>query len=180
MTPDEPASAPRTIPREQDAPRALIVLMIALMLFAVGGAYVWIERSGAAEHVIGRPAQRAQAGPIFMLDEILEEQTPASLVGRDVVIRAAPVVRVAGDWLFWVGTDSAAVPVILLGEQTARQGEQQTEIRAGSVVAVFGTVHVVGDIRAPDEFGGMTSQERTLLGRARVYISALRVENLDG
>lgn len=180
MTTDEPSETRRTIPREQDAPRLLIVLMIALMLLAVGGAYVWIERSGAAEHVIGRPAALAQEGPVFSLEEIQEEEVARNLVGRDVAIPNAPVHDVAGDWLFWVGTDSAtAVPVILLGEQTARQRERQTEIRAGDVVSLFGTLHVVRDIASTDEFGRLSTQDRQRLERARIYISALRVEQVS-
>ena len=177
MTVDEPTETSRTIPREQDAPRALIVLMIALMLLAVGGAYYWIERSGAADHIIGRPAQLAQEGPLFSLEEIQAEAVARNLVGRDVAIPNAPVHDVSGDWLFWVGADSAAaVPVILLGEQTARQQEQQTMIRAGDVVSLFGTLHVVRDVSTTDDFGRLSAQDRARLERARIYISALRVE----
>lgn len=168
-----------TIPREQDAPRALILAMIAAMLLSVAGALLWIQRAGVAESVIGRPAPLGAHGPIFTVAEIVRESAPGNLISRDVALWGVPVREVTGDLLFWVGTDAAPdslVPVLLLGEQTDRQAERETVVRAGDIVAVFGSVRPIRDAALSSR--EMDDYERVRLGRARVYISALRVESL--
>jgi hypothetical protein len=181
----EPGGSPaarerrRTIPREQDAPRPLIALMIALMLAGVVGAYTALQRTSMADHLLGRPTPQAREGLIFTVDEILAEPVKANLLGRDVAIWGARVAQVTGDWLFWIGADSAnAVPAILLGEQTGRQPEGQTVVRAGDIVAVFGTIHAVRDVSLLEGSIGLGVAERERLLRARVYVSSLRVETL--
>lgn len=170
---------PRTIPREEDAPRALIALMIGLMLLAVAGSFLWVQGRETAGTVIGRPATLGQRGPILSVREIVEERAKGNLLGRDVAIWGARVVEVTGDWLFWVGADRGrAVPVVLLGEQTARQYELQTEVRAGDTLAVFGSVRAVRDVSTLDGPSAMTRADRQELAGAQVYVSALRVEPL--
>lgn len=186
MEPDRPSpdgpragpADPRTIPREQDAPRWLIVLMIALMLGAVAGSFAWIQQRGAAAAVIGRPAPLARHGPVVSLAEIVDEEAEANLLGRDVAIRGARVQDVTGDWLFWVAAgEGRAVPVVLLGEQTARQRDARIEVRPGDTLALFGTVRAVRSLSTLDRPATMTPAERARLAAARVYISALRVEH---
>ncbi|MGH7448877.1 MAG: hypothetical protein ACRELT_15000 [Longimicrobiales bacterium] len=178
--PDTPDDGRRTIPREQDAPRLLIVLIILLMLSSVSAAYVWIQRSGFADMVVGLPAPLAGGGPIFLVDQVVAEPARANLLGRDVAIWGVPVHDVPGDWLFWIGAHpDSVIPVVLLGEQTARQHERQTEVRAGDTVAVFGTVRAVRDISVLDRGRRMPRVERARLVRAQVYVSALRVEHIS-
>jgi hypothetical protein len=168
-----------TIPREQDAPRALIALMIVLMFLGVAGMYALVRWSGVAETVLGQPAPLAATGPIFTVDEILEEPVKGNLVGRNVAIRGAPVAEVTGDWVFWIGPDPGrAVAVVLLGEQTARQSERQTALRTGDVVGVFGTIRAVRDVSLLDEPWAMRQDEWERLARAAIYVSALRVDHL--
>lgn len=169
----------RTIPREQDAPRPLIVLMILLMLGGVAGALAWIQGADVAEDVVGRPAPLAREGPVFTVNEILEEPAKGNLLGRDVAIWRTPVQEVSGDLLFWVGPDSArVVPVVLLGEQTERQIERQTVVEAGDTVALFGYMRAVRGASLLDEPLEERLDEWERLARARIYISALRVEHL--
>ncbi|MGH7480867.1 MAG: hypothetical protein ACRELV_01830 [Longimicrobiales bacterium] len=169
----------RTIPREQDAPRTLIVVMILLMLLGVGAAFFWIQRVGVAEEVVGRPAPLARYGPIFRFEEILAEPAKGNLLGRDVALWSAPVQRVTGNWLFWIGAAPArSVPVVLLGEQAARQHERQTVVRTGDTLAVFGTVRAVRGVSFRDEPWDLPQQEWERLARAQVYISALLVEHV--
>lgn len=171
----------RTIPREEDAPRALIVLMIILMLGSVAALLVWIQAAGIADDVIGRPAGLASEGPIHTVEEILEEPAKANLLGREVAIPRAQVEEVIGDWHFWVGPDSGnVVPVVLMGEQTARQRELQTVVRDGDTVAIFGFIRAVHDVSFLDEPWSMDSADWERLIRAGIYISAFRVEHLEG
>lgn len=169
----------RTIPREQDAPRALIVLMILLMLGGVAGALAWIQRANVAGDVVGRPTPLARAGPIFTVNEILEEPAKGNLLGRDVAIWRTPVQDVSGDFLFWVGPDSTrVVPVVLLGEETGRQVERQTVVERGDTVALFGYVRAVRDASLVDGPVENRIAEWRRLARSMVYISALQVEHL--
>lgn len=171
----------RTIPREQDTPRALIALMILAMLVSVAGAYVASHRVGIAEHVLGRPAPLTRMGTIFTLDEIVAERAKANLLGRDVALWGVPAEQVTGDWLFWIGSSpERAVPVVLRGEQTGRQSERQTEVRTGDVLAVFGTVRALRDLSYLDDRLAAEREDPARLSRAQIYISASRVEHLPG
>lgn len=153
--------------------------MILAMLFSVAAMYVGARRTGIAEHVLGRPAPLAREGPIFTIEEILNEPAKRNLLGRDVAIWGVTVQRVTGDWLFWIGVEPGReMPVTLLGEQTGRQIEAEIEIRAGDVVAVFGTMHPLRDMILEDDQLAAHHDERAALSRVQVYISALRVEKL--
>lgn len=180
--PGTPAGTPggaRTIPREQDAPRLLIVVMILAMLGSVAGVLYWVQGTDVAEGVIGRPAPLAGTGPVLSVDVILDEAAAGNVLGRDVAIWGVPVQAVNGDWLFWVGPErDRVIPVVLLGEQAARQSERQTEVRAGDTVAVYGIVRAVRNAYYLDEPWAMTRDEWRRLAQARVYISALHVEPL--
>lgn len=176
---DAHSESPTTIPREQDAPRPLIALMILLMLLGVAGAFTWIQQSEAGEQVIGHPLPLAAEGPIFTIEEIIEEETKGNLLGRDVAIWGAPVEEVAGNWVFWIGHEpDRAVPVVLLAEQTSRQAEPQSAVHTGDTLAIFGSVRAVRTVAPLDEQWAMERDEWERLAREPVYISALRVEHL--
>jgi hypothetical protein len=89
-------------------------------------------------------------------------------------------VHVPGDYVFWVAGESMRwVPVVLPGERTGRQSESKKEVRVGDTVAIFGTVREVRGVRLLEESWAMTRADWEQLGREKVYISALRVEQLD-
>jgi hypothetical protein len=176
--PDAPR-APATIPREQDAPLSLILLMIAVMLLLVGAGFYWADHSDMAEHVLGQPTQAGGSDPILDLDEILGERVGRNLVGRDVSLWDVRVAHVPGDYVFWIAGDGRQVPVVLLGEQTGRQGEHEKQIRTGDRVAIFGTMRSIREVQLLDERWAMSRAEWDRLAREQIYISALRVEQLD-
>lgn len=168
------------IPCDEDAPVPLILLMIVSMLLLVAAGFYWAQRSEIAEHVLGAPARAAGGSSISDLAEITDERVPQNLVGRDVSLWDVTVTHVPGDYVFWIaGEEGRAVPVVLLGEQTARQAEAQTRIRAGDRVAIFGTMRPIREVRLLDEERAMARPEWGRLAREQVYISALRVEQLD-
>lgn len=174
-----PDDGPRPIPREEDAPRWLILLMIAGMVLLVAGAFQWAQSREIASHVIGRPATGGAERSITSIEQIVAEEIQHNLLGRDVSLWAVPVLHVPGDYVFWVGTDSTRrVAVVLLGERARRQPETEEEVRVGDTVAIFGTIREVREVRRLDEVWAMSADEWSDLGREEVYISALRVDRL--
>jgi hypothetical protein len=176
--PEDP-HAPATIPREHDAPLSLILLMIAAMLVLVGAGFYWADRSDMAEHVLGEPTRTGGSDPIMDLDVILSERVARNLLGRDVALWDVTVDHVPGDYIFWVAGEDGQAPVVLLGEQTGRQGEGEKQIRAGDRVAIFGTMRSIREVQLLDEQWAMSRADWDRLGREQTYISALRVELLD-
>lgn len=168
-----------TLPRERDAPRPLIIVMILACLLIVAAAYYAIEQSGMAGNIIGEPASLGPAEPIMELEEILEEREKRNLLGRDVALWRVPVDRVVGDYTFWIGSrERGPVPVVLLGEQTSRQPEPQSAINRGDTLAIIGTVRAVREVRHLDELWAMDEAEWHRIDQATIYISAIRVEHL--
>lgn len=179
--PARPAGEPvDPLPREQDAPRPLIVLLIFASLLLVGGAYYAIEKSGMASNVIGEPMSFGREGPIMDLEDLFREPEKRNLLGRDVALWRVPVEHVPGDYTFWVGFEAnRTVPVVLLGELTSRQHESQTEVQPGDTLAIFGRVRAVREVQFLDREWAMAAAEWDRLERALIYISAVRVEHLS-
>lgn len=182
---DGTASAPADdgipiIPRDHDAPLPLILLMIVSMLLLVAAGFYWAERSRIAEHVLGAPARASGGGSITDLEEIADERVPENLVGRDVALWDVRVTHVPGDFVFWIaGGEGRGVPVVLMGEQTARQAEAQVRVRAGDRLAVFGTMRSIREVRFLDDRRVLLRPDWDRLAREQTYISALRVEHLE-
>lgn len=167
------------LPREQDAPRPLILLLIVALLLIVGVSYYSIKQSGLAGSVIGEPMRFGMDEPLMELDDLLQEREKRNLLGRDVALWRVPVERVVGDYTFWVGSDDERrVPVVLLGEQASRQEEHQSEVNRGDTLAVFGTVRAIREVRLLDEVWAMEDEEWASVLTATIYISAIRVEHL--
>lgn len=177
--PAPPLPTPPPLPRELDASRPLIVLLIVSMLLVVGVAYYAIEQSGLAGNVMGQPMSFGDDEPVMDLDEILQEHEKRNLLGRDVALWRVPVERVVGNYTFWVGSDATRrVPVVLLGELTSRQQEAETAVQPGDTLAVFGTIRAVREVRHLDEAWAMDEEEWERVQQAVIYVSAIRVEHL--
>lgn len=149
------------------------------MFLGVAAVLLFVQWSGAAEGIVGRPAPLALDGPIFTVETIVEEPAKGNLLGRDVALWGVPVTEVPGDWLFWVASESGrVVPVVLMGEQAGRQHEYQTRVREGDTLAIFGIVRAVREVSLLDRRWAMQPDDWKRLARAQVYVSALRVEHL--
>lgn len=168
------------LPREQDAPRPLILVLIVSLVLIVGVAYYVVNQSGLADSVIGEPMRFGMDEPVMDLDELVQEREKRNLLGRDVALWRVPVERVVGDYTFWVGSDEERrVPVVLLAEQASRQEEHQSEVNRGDTLAVFGTVRAIREVRLLDEVWAMEAEEWASVLQATIYISAIRVEHLS-
>lgn len=107
--------------------------------------------------------------PEELIDEVIDE----------IVVVRAPVHEVVGDHLFWIGAGpEQRVPVLLLGERTGRQPEQQIEIEQGQQVEILGIVRTTNPAALFQGSALLSDSERRDLLSSKVYISALRVITL--
>lgn len=168
------------IPIDQDAPFSLLLAIIVLLLLLVAAGFHVARQSPVAQHLLGEPATSVGAGPITDVTAIVREEVGRNLLGRDVSLWDVTVVHVPGDYVFWISAaGSTPVAVVLMGEQTGRQSEGERRVRVGDRLAVFGTIRAAREVQLLDETWSMTPAEWQRLDREAVYISALRVEQIQ-
>ncbi len=185
------------MPRAQHPPRWALTLFALILMVGAVVLLHWLNVRDAGDRVAGTPAQfskppeqeaaappQPRQEPIVMvaptlvteLHLILEAPEQARLVGSEVVLESVPVQEVVGDYTFWIGQDAdARVPVVLFGELTGRQPEQQVQVRQGERVRLFGVVRKLRDVDAIERAGFLSPGEREALRRSEIFISAWRV-----
>jgi len=179
--------------RERDPNRAWLVVMATLLIAAAAALLLFAEHLDPSKGIIGRPASfspaehRPASGQpqssavqiptlITKLDVFWNTPDQLSLRGVQVALRNAPVIRVVGDYTFWIGTSADhRVPAVLKGELTGRQPERRVQVRAGQVVRIFGIVRLLGGAQEIDEAWAIDAQERRALDASPIFISADRV-----
>jgi hypothetical protein len=171
-----PMSYPAPLAKYEDAPRWALLLTVLALIAAVVGGFRWLNARTGLDHVVGQPATLGEQGPLASIDPILDERTPANLIGRSVALEGAALQEVAGDYTFWVGPSAQRrVPVLLWGELTARQPEKEARLRPGRRVRVFG---IVRDMREFTAFGTdplLSAEQLSEIEQHAVFISARRV-----
>jgi hypothetical protein len=186
------------VSREKDPHPGVLLAVSALLIAAAVGLLLMVEKHSDAGAVINSPAsfdvprevrksiaprqpreatEPRQPGVLTKLSTILDAADRSSFRAETVAVRDVPVQSVVGDYTFWIGTSSERrIPVVLLGERTARQAENQTEVRVGQRVNVFGMVRLLKDVQRIDESWALNERDREELRRQPVYISAEQVE----
>ncbi|HSN98561.1 MAG TPA: hypothetical protein VLS89_09685, partial [Candidatus Nanopelagicales bacterium] len=165
--------------RDLHVPRWMLALLALAILSGVMLLFTWLERQDPGNRVVGRPAEfgsrpeepaearpfieldidvdgppeRPQvqaAQPILSLEAIAQAERPDDLRGRTVILDGVRVLRVVGNYTFWVGGegDAPSLPVLLRGELMGRQPEGRVEVRAGQQVRILGTLRRLVDIAA--------------------------------
>lgn len=173
-------NTPPHLPRDEDAPRWLLLLTVLVLMLAVGGGFIWIQSRAAVDHLVGQPPALGRQGPITEVDQILDAHTSANLIGREVTLDTARVQQVIGDYSFWIGTSAnRRVPVVLFGELTNRQSPGETDVLAGQRVRIFGIVRSMREFTAFGTDPLLSEQQLQDIQRQPVFISARRVVTPD-
>ena len=181
--------------REHD-PHPAVLVVAAVLLMAGAAALLLFARSRDREgRLIGNPAaffkpseapsaspeSQPPAGSAITDLGTLRGANASALQGREVALRDMTVQSVSGDFVFWIGPDAtAAVPVVLLGEITARQREAQVRVRSGARVHVFGVVRLLPDSGVLNADRLLDPAEKERLSASPLYISATRVIQESG
>jgi len=116
---------------------------------------------------------------ITSIAEITEASDPKNLRAHDVVLDGIRVLRVLGDHTFLIGSEDSSVAVALFGEMTERQDEPATVIREGDVLRIYGVIRLLYSIQEIEDLLMLTSEEAARLRDHTVYVSALRVVQLE-
>lgn len=162
-----------SLPREEDAPRWLLVSLVVLLLIGSGAGLYWLATSERADQVFGKPATLGHERVITRVEQILDEPAKLNLIGRDVQIRSVAVQNSVGEYTFWIGPDEAnRTPVVLVGEMGGSPAREATPVRDGSVVTIFGTVRATSSGRVFEEDPRLTEEQRAALRSTEVYIAA--------
>lgn len=169
-------SEPAPLLRHEDAPRWLLLLVVLALVLTVTLGFRWIHAQPDIDHLIGKPPVLGYQGPIATVDQILDERTPANLVGREVALPRVQVQQAEGDYSFWIGpSEERRIPVLLFGELTERQASARVDVSAGQQVQVFGIVRDMREFTAFDIDPLLTEEQLEAIRRQPVFISARRV-----
>jgi hypothetical protein len=114
------------------------------------------------------------SGPVTSLSTLLDESVKRNLMGRQVILAEVVVREVLDEEIFLIGSGDT-VPVIVLGELTARQRPGVVRLRAGQQVRIFGTVRLLRSADDLAELAGLDPAAARRLAGHQIYISALRV-----
>ena len=170
--------------RERDPSRAILLLISVILIAAAAGLLMMAGRLDWERSLIGKPAsfslppkeepavesraEDSSGGLITNMAVFASASDPETLQGRQVTLRNVPVLVVPGDYTFWVGPDrKSGMPVLLLGEETARQRDTHVEILPGQRVDIFGIVRRMGGARAILNDPLLDAAERTRLLQKR-------------
>lgn len=128
--------------RERDLPLWLLA-SISFAILGAGGALLYsATQLTSSAGIVGAPSQFGEQGVITRLDDLAElKKWEPDPVGRRVALRDVPVVRVTGDYTFWVGSGlETGVLVALRGELMWRQPESRVTVEANERISVYGVV----------------------------------------
>jgi cold shock CspA family protein len=137
---------------------------------AGAGATGAVQTQAAAASAAASGAGASGGAPITQLAEINEAQDPATLSGREVALREAQVLSVAGENAFFVGTNEQDHVFVRMDEAAAGQAGQLEE---GQTVRIAGQVEErPADLSA----WGLSEDDAVDLEEHDVYVAASQVE----
>lgn len=116
---------------------------------------------------------------ITSVAEITEATGPQTLRGLDVALDKVRVLSALGDSTFLIGSEEASVAVSLFGELTERQDESVTVIREGDVLRIYGVIRLLHSVQEIEDMLMLTSGQAARLRSHTLYVSALRVVQLE-